>query len=72
LRRNCPLQHTIKEKLKVLLEVTGIQGRRSKQLLDNFKDRREFWKLKEEAQDRCLWGRRLGQGYGPAVRQTLE
>jgi len=36
-------------------EVTGIQGRRRRQLLDDFKEKREYWKLKEEALDRTLW-----------------
>jgi hypothetical protein len=29
--------------------VTGRRGRRSKQLLDDIKEKRRYWKLKEEA-----------------------
>ena len=34
--------------------MTGRRGRRRKQLLDDFKGRRGYWKLKEEALDRTL------------------
>jgi hypothetical protein len=39
-------------------------GRR-KQLLDDIKEKRGDWKLKEEAVDRTLWRTRFGRGYGP-------
>jgi hypothetical protein len=52
------------------IEVSGRRGRRCKQLLDNLKERRGFWVLKEEALDRIAWGTRFGIGYGPVVRQT--
>jgi len=48
--------------------MTGRRGRRSKQLLDDLNERREYWKLKETALDRILWGTRFVTGYGPAVR----
>jgi hypothetical protein len=32
----------------------GRRGGRGKQLLDNLKDRREYWNLKDEALDRSL------------------
>ena len=38
----------------------GIRGRRHKQLLDDLKETRGYWKLKEEALDRTLWGTRCG------------
>ena len=53
-------------------EVTGIRGRRRKQLLDDLKEKRGFWKLKEEALYLTLWRTRFGGGYGPVVRQTTE
>jgi hypothetical protein len=31
-------------------------GRRCKQLLDDLKEKRRYWKLKEEALDCTLWG----------------
>jgi len=37
------------------MEVTGRRGRRRKQLLNDLKETREYWKLKEEAPDRTLW-----------------
>jgi hypothetical protein len=53
-------------------EITGRRGKRRKQLLDDLKEKKRYWKLKEEAQDRTLWRTRLGRGYGPVVRQTTE
>jgi hypothetical protein len=52
--------------------MTGRRGRRPKQLLDDLKEKRWSWKLKEEALDRTLWGTSFGRGYGPVVRQTTE
>jgi hypothetical protein len=45
-------------------------GRSRKQLLNDLKETRGYYKLKEEAPDRTLWRTRLGRGYGPVVRQT--
>ena len=47
--------------------MTGRRGRR-KQLLDDLKEKRRYWKLKEEVLDRILWRNRFGRGYGPVVR----
>jgi hypothetical protein len=69
LRRNCLLKHVIGGKLEGR---TGRRGRRRKQLLDDLKEKRGYWKLKEEALDRTLWRSRFGRGYGPVVRQTTE
>jgi hypothetical protein len=52
--------------------MTGRRGRRRKQLLDDFKEKRRYWKLKEEALDHTLWRTRFERGYGPVVRQTTE
>jgi hypothetical protein len=53
--------------------VTGVNNFTDMQLqLDNFKEKRRYWKLKEEALDRTLWRNRFGRGYGPVVRQTTE
>jgi hypothetical protein len=70
LRRNCLLKHVIEGKIQGRIEVTGRRGRRRKQLLNDLKDKREYWKLKEEALDRTLWRTRFGRSYGPVVRQT--
>jgi hypothetical protein len=32
--------------------------------LDDLKEARRYWKLKEEAQDRTLWRTQFGRGYG--------
>jgi hypothetical protein len=65
LRRNCLLKHMIEGKLEG-------RKRRRKQLLDDLKEKRRYWKLKEEAPDRTLWRTCFGRGYGPVVRQTTE
>jgi hypothetical protein len=54
------------------IEMTGRRGRRRKQLLDDLKEKRRRWKLKEEALDRTLWRTRFVRGYRPVVRQTTE
>jgi hypothetical protein len=60
----------IEGKLEGRIDVTERQGRRCQQLLDDFKETRGYWKLKEEAVDRILRRTRFGRGYGPVVRQT--
>jgi hypothetical protein len=50
------------------IEVRGRRGTRRKQLLDDLKENRGYWKLKEEALDRNVWGNR-GRGCGPVLRQ---
>jgi hypothetical protein len=72
LHRNCLLKYVIEGKLEGRTEMTGIRGRRRKQLLDYLKEKRRYWKLKEEALDRTLWKTRFGRDYGPVVRQTTE
>jgi hypothetical protein len=52
--------------------MTGRRGRRRKQLLDDLKEKRRYWKLKEEALDCTVWRIRFVRGYGPVVRQTAE
>jgi hypothetical protein len=44
----------IEGKLEGRIEMTGRRGRRGKQLLDDLKEKRRYWKLKEEALDRTL------------------
>jgi hypothetical protein len=36
------------------------------------KEKKGYWKLKEEALDRNLWRTRFGRGYGPVVRQDCR
>jgi hypothetical protein len=69
LRRNCLIKHVTEGKLEGRIGVTATRGGRRKQLLDECKETRKYWDLKEEALDRPLWRTRFGRGYGPVVRQ---
>jgi hypothetical protein len=62
----------IEGKLEGRIEMMGRRGRRRKQLLDGLKEKRRYWKFKEEVLDHTLWRTRFGRGYGPVVRQTAE
>ena len=63
-------QNTFLKRIKGKMEGTGKRERRREQLLDNLKEKKKCWNLKEEALDRILWITRSGRGYGPVVRQT--
>jgi hypothetical protein len=65
LRRNCLLKIVIEDKL----EGKGRLGRRPKQLLDYFKEKRRYWNLKEVALDCTLWRTRFGRSYWLVARQ---
>ena len=52
--------------------MTGRQGRRRRELLDDLKERRGCSHLKEEALDRTMWRARFGRGFGPVVSQTTK
>jgi hypothetical protein len=54
----------------LIFHMTRRRGRRHMQLLDNLKETRRYWKLKEEAQDRTLWRTQFGRGYWHVARQT--
>jgi hypothetical protein len=54
LRRNCFLKRVIQKMIQGRREVTRRRGRRNKQLLDDFKPKRGYCKLKEEALDRTV------------------
>jgi len=64
---NCLLKQVIEGKIKEQIEVTRRQGRRRKKLLDDFKDRRGYCELKEEALDSIMWRNRFARGFGPVV-----
>jgi hypothetical protein len=70
LRRNCLLNHVIEGKMEEIIKVTTRLSRRRKQLLDDVKERRGYWKVNAEALDRTLWRIRFGRGCGSFVRQT--
>jgi hypothetical protein len=65
LRRNCHLKHVIEGKI-----VTRRRGRWRKQVLDDLKKNRRYWKLKEEAIDCTVWRTHFGKRYGPVTRQV--
>jgi hypothetical protein len=70
LRRNSLLQRVTEGNIQGGIEVTGRQGRRRRELLDDLKERRGYSHLKEEALDRTIWRARFGRGCGPVVQQT--
>jgi hypothetical protein len=62
----------IEGKLEGRIEMMGRRGKRHKQVLNELKEMRRYWKFKEEALDHTLWRTCFGRGYGPVVRQTAE
>jgi len=52
--------------------VTGIQGRRCKQLLDDLTKKGGYRKLDGEALDVTLWRTRSERGWEPFARQTTD
>ena len=64
------LKHIIERKVEEGMEVTERQGIRHKQLLDDLKEKRGYWKFKEEALGPTVWRTPFGSGYGPVIRQT--
>jgi len=69
--RNCLLKHITEGKMGGMIEVRGRQGRRCAQLVDDHKEKRGYWKLKEEALDHTLWRTCFGRGYGPVIMQAV-
>jgi hypothetical protein len=63
----CLQQKVIEGKIKGQIEVTRRRGRRRKKVLDDLKDKRGYYQLKEEALDRTMWRNRFGRGFGPVV-----
>ena len=58
----------IEGKIEGRVEITGKRGRRHKQLLDELKEKKRYWKLKAETLERTFWRTRFGRGCGPVVR----
>jgi len=67
--RNCVVKHFIEGKLERRIEVMARRGIRHKQLLDDLKGKRGYWKLKEEALDSTLWRTCFGRGCEPVIRR---
>jgi hypothetical protein len=72
LLRNCLLKQVIEMKTEGRIEVTGRRGRRYKRLIDDFKEKRGYWKLEVGARDRTVWRNCFEKGCGPVVRQTKK
>jgi len=69
-RRNCLLKHVIERKIDGRIEVTGRRGIILKQLLNDVKEKRGYWKLKEETPACTVCRTSFGRVYGPLLRQT--
>ena len=70
--RNCLLKQVGEGKINGEMEVTRRRGRRRRKLLDDLKDRRGYYHLKEDALDRIMWRNRFRGGFEPVVRQNTE
>jgi len=51
MHRSCRPRYVIKEKVEGTIELTGRRERRRKQLRDDLKEKRVYWKLKAETLD---------------------
>ena len=51
--------------------MAGRRGRRRKHLLDGLKEKKGYYKLKEEAVERTLLRDGFGKDRGPVVRSTV-
>jgi len=69
---NCLVKHVIEGKIEGTIEVMRRRGIRCKQLLDDLKEGRGYWKLKEDTLGCTLRRTRFGRGSGPVIRQTIE
>ena len=67
LSRNFILKHLIERKIEGGIEVAERRGGRSKQLLNDLKEKARYCKLEEEALDRVWWRTRCGTGCGNVV-----
>jgi hypothetical protein len=63
LRSNCLLKHVVEGKIEEGIEVTGRQGRRRKQLLDDLEGNERILEIERGRTDRTLWITRCGRGY---------
>jgi hypothetical protein len=68
-----PLKHVIEGMTEERTDVMRRRRRRRrKQLLDDLKETRGYWKLKEEALSRMLWTTHFGIEYRPVIRHPTE
>jgi hypothetical protein len=52
--------------------MAGRLGGRCKQVVEDLKEKRRHWNLKEKALGRTLWRTPFRRGYGPVIRETKE
>ena len=71
LGRSCLLKHVTEGKTQGSIEGKSIRGRRRKQL-SNLKEKKGYYKSKEEALDHTLRRTLFAIVYGPVVRQIAE
>jgi len=62
------LKHVIELRIEGMVK----RERRRKLLLDDLKETRGYWKMKEEALGSALWRAGFGNRYGPVLEQTVE
>jgi hypothetical protein len=62
----------LKKSYKGRIEMTVRRGRRRKQQLDDLKEKKIYWVLKEETLGRTVWRTRFGRGCGPVLRQDCR
>ena len=66
------MKHVIEWKIEGRIVVTGRWGRRGKKLLNDLKEMRGYWKLKEEALDGTVWRPGFERVCGPVARETAK
>jgi hypothetical protein len=67
LHRNFLLNYVIEGKT----EGTGRHGRRCKQLLNDLKEMRRYWKLEEEVLHHTIWRSGFGRDYESVILQAI-
>jgi hypothetical protein len=70
LRRNCLIKHVIEGQIVGRITVKERRGRTGQQLLEDLKETRVYWKVKDAAMYRTLWRTCFGRSYGPAIGQA--
>ena len=69
---NCLLKHITERKMEGTKKVAIRWARRHTRLLNGDKERRQCYKLTDEALDGTLCSTCFGRNYSPAVTQTTE
>jgi hypothetical protein len=71
LHRNCLLKQVNERRIKGG-DRSDRKTRRCRKLLDDLRERRGYYHLKEEALDHTMWRAHFGKGFGPVVRETTK